>query len=253
MNYISKSLYFLKSNPTLFLCYIIIMFITMPLQMFQHMELFDITYTGVMLLFYFASIYFSAGLYACIWKAFVGEENTLKKIFKYSNYYLFTYLFVTIFLAIISGLLMFTAIYFHSTIFYPDIESYEYAKQLEANIIRSIPTYMVSILFIFSLPIIYFANFRGGAVIKESLKIIIYNFSISYPVISLITISIIIRIYLTQHVVSYDYSSVAYWEVMAIQKILSTAFDFIIFITASQILRDNYKIYENEAYNNSME
>ncbi len=187
MKYILTSIEFIKTNPALLLLFIFIELVMLPFQMLRYFEELNIL-TAVIGLFLGAfSLYLMAGLYSCIWKAFSEQASDLKNIIKNSNHYFSTYLSVSIITGLVAGICMLSVIYIHKTAFYNSVDWVAYRKQIDANLARSIPVYVMNIIFAFILPAIYVGkNGRGSKIIRTALKFIIEHFSAATPVISLI-------------------------------------------------------------------
>jgi hypothetical protein len=247
MKYIWTSIEFIKTNPALILLFVSIGLIMMPFQMLRYLDNLNIL-TAVIGLFLGAfSLYLMAGLYSCIWRTFSERSSCFKNIINYSNYYFSTYFLVFIVVDVVIGGCMLWLINLHRTVYYPAIDLVTYSKQFDADLVRSVLFYSASIMFAFILPAVYVGNELGFKIIKTAFKFIINNFSVAVPVIVLITLSFTMNFILGRLAVTFDYSSVTYWLIMTLSRILVYAIEFLLFITAAQIFKDNFKDASNHA------
>lgn len=242
MKYISRSFNFVKDNPVLLITFIFLSLGTVPMEMLNNLGVIGNLKAMIIDIFLFiGSFYFLAGTHSCIWKSFSGDKETLKLILPESNRYFRSMLFVTVVIGLIGISIMMLAVLIHSKVFYPATDSISYSKQFDANLVRTVPVYFLAILFAYAIPIIFVSSYRGTTLFKTAINFIVKNLSLSLPIISLISLSFVIKILMTQYAVRFDYSSIFYWRALITEQIVVNIIGILTFLTAAQIFKEHFK------------
>lgn len=239
MKYLTTTISSIASNPRYLLLYVFFSSMTLPISAMKQMGTIQgMVAIGLLILFGLLSLYLVTGVYAAAWGSLKGEGTNLlqgaKKHFAGA-------LGVSIVIGILCAILLFAFLTIHKLAFFRDIPAAVYGKSLDANIIRSISVFLTTSLFVYALPGLFVANFSVSLTLAKSWRFLFKNFSKSRSVIAIVLISTLIKIVLTQWAVSYDYSSIHYWQIIALSNMLTYAFSFLTFLTAAQVLDEFFQ------------
>jgi hypothetical protein len=237
----------LVSKPAYPILFILFSLLGTPVAIMKHFGILEGGEIIIQMLIVFVVITFlTAGLYSIAWKSMNDEKASL---FVESKKHFQHVLGVSIVVGIITAIVSFPFPFAHKMFFLPDIAPELYAKRLDSNLIRTIPSAFVSLVFVYAIPAIFACGLNGKEAVTNSWKFLSANLAISKIIIICLTLSTLFEILIIQWAVSYDYSSNKYWLASTISSVIHHLVSFIIFLCAAQILKENYKKEESHITN----
>lgn len=258
MKYIINSLNFTKEHPFITLLYLLIYSSWLPISIvnqFQKTGKMQISLLGLILIligiiFWLPLlIYLVSGVYAYIWKLFLGQGISYKSFTDNAKKYYLTIIKVGICLGLIY-ILFIISIYVLMA-FYYDMSFSVYNKTLVANLATNISFFIYGCLFVYAFPFIYVLDNRKISVISKSVIFLINSISTSLPLITLLAISALVRGAISQITINFDYSSTMYWSIAIINNLFTYYLGIVIFLCAAQIIYDHYPQEEKLAHNSN--
>lgn len=236
MKYLAIAISSTVSKPRYLFLFVLFNLLMLPISFMKQMGIVQGAVAIALSIFFgLLSLYLISGVYAAAWKNLKGEgTNILEGAKKY-----FTgVLGVSIVIGIIGAISFIPFGMLHKFVFFQDLPAVLYGKRLDANIIRAIPAFLTTSLFVYALPGLFVENLPGNLALAKSWRFLFKNFVKSRTVVIVLLISTIIKIVLTQWAVIFDYSSNQYWQLITLSSIFTHVLTFLVFLTAAQILHE---------------
>jgi len=187
---------------------------------------------------YLLGLFLTTGAYSLAWKQLNDEKASF---FTDSKKYFQHVLWVSIVIGIIGAIVTLPFPIVHKMLFLPDISPQLYGKRIDANLVRTIPGFFVSVAFVYAIPAIFSCDLTGKDAVATSWKFLLKNLTISKIAIVGLLISLLSRMLLTQWAVNYDYNSVTYWQITTLNSVVNYLILFLVFLCSAQIFKENYK------------
>lgn len=236
MKYLSTSVELIAKKPVYLFAFIAFSLLGAPVSIMSRK---GIIHGGFTIILSIASItlvaFLTSGVYSAAWKHLNGEKVGL---LAGSRKYFQHVLGVSIALSIVGGIVISVFSIAHKLIFLPDVQMVAYGKRLDANLLRTISSFFVTLSFVYAIPAIVVSDSNGKEAIKKSWHFLTANLSKSKTIILCLLLSNVVGIPLTQWAVTYDYASTEYWQITSVKYMFELAMGFIIYLSAAQIYKE---------------
>lgn len=242
MNYLTVAILNIVKRPIYMVLFVMFSLLSLPISIMKNINMIHDTIALVLMILMFVfSTFLHAGVYNLSWQFIKGEPATFtdgaKKYFPHL-------LGASIVIVIITALAVFLLFTIHRLMILPDVSPLLYLKRTDANLMRILPEFIISIFFIYTVPGIFVKELSGKNALAYSWRFVIKYFSESRIIIFLLLISAVGKITITRWAVNHDYNSVEHWQIIALSSIVTSAILFLIFLVAAQIFDKIY--HEND-------
>jgi hypothetical protein len=126
----------------------------------------------------------------------------------------------------------------HKSFFLPDSPALDYHGLLVRDMIRIAASFMMSVFFVYSIPLIYLKNMSGARAFAAAWQVLRKRISDSPTVIFMLTAMFAIRAGLSPAALKYDFSTPAYWVLRILEASIVLMISFHVFLVSCQILRE---------------
>jgi len=239
MRYLSAAIVSVAKNPTYLVLFILFSMLGLPISILKQAGMVQGGLAiALMIVIYLVGLFLTTGAYSLAWKQLQGEKASF---FTDSKKYFQHVLGASIVIGIIGAIVTLPFPIVHKMIFLPDISPQLYGKRIDANLVRTIPSFFVSVAFVYAIPAIFTCDLTGKDAVATSWKFLFKNLTTSKIAIAGLLISLLSRILLTQWAVNYDYSSATYWEITTLNNVTNYLILFLVFLCTAQIFKENYQ------------
>ncbi len=173
------------------------------------------------------------------------EQSNIKSFFQSANKYLTPLIKVNLKLIVfglIFGLLCMIPSYILLKSIYGSIGIKQILKTTGGRISHGFFRSIFDFITVFAVPVIFIKNILNSSAVSYSLKFFKKYVNKSWILLIIIFISYSIRILFLLYLKEYDSSSYSYWKIWSIYTIIYSYLDIIIFLIATEILKQFKKI-----------
>ena len=239
MKYLSTAIVSVAKNPTYLVLFILFSMLGFPISIMKQAGMVQGGLAiALMIGIYLIGLFLTTGAYSLALKQLQDEKASF---FTDSKKYFQHVLGASIVIGIIGAIVTFPFPVAHKMLFLPDISPQMYGKRIDANLVRTIPGFFVSVAFVYAVPAIFSCDLSGKDAVATSWKFLLKNLTISKIVIVGLLISLLSRILLTQWAVNYDYSSVTYWQITILNSVINYLILFLVFLCSAQIFKEKFE------------
>lgn len=247
MSYIIKAIKFTLKHPFLLLIYIICNLSIIPLHLQRDKDFAGIVegvniflYNLIIFGLFFVYLFIISGVYSIIWHKFIDTNSKTRNVFYESKKYFGTLFIVILVISLSYTLINITQLSLMSFVFKLNMRDFYNTSKILNISVGQIPHILISVWFVYIYACIYVYNLKAKQTISRSWRFLTNNFIKSLPVILLIVVSFALQIYLIS--LRYEFNDLATkLSLIGVNYIIKYSFEFLIFLTSSQIFKEYYK------------
>lgn len=239
MKYLVAAIKSTASKPSYLFLFVMFSLLVLPVSIIGQMGIVQGVFAIAIMIFTGAiSLYLVTGVYSAAWESLKGNKI---KILAGSNQYFTRVLVITIAIGLTTAIVVISSSLVYKMAFFRYVPATIYGKRFDVNLVRSIPAFLIASVFIYTLPSIFVANLPSNEAVAKSWRFFLYNFNKSIVVIAILLLSTIVKISYSQWAVSFDNSSIQYWQIIVLSSIFTCGFNFLAFLTAAQIFDEYFR------------
>jgi len=185
-------------------------------------------------------LFFITGIYYLFLIQTESNKKLLVELYKGSKQYFLRVLVVSIWIAIVTSFFIFISVFAFKALATTKY-SFEFTGKIVIfNVMKNAIDFLVSLFFVYSIPVIYSHDLKDGQAISISFKFLRSHALTSRPIICLLGLSFVIDIIFIQSAMTFGFKSSPYWIIMLSNNIIFNTFSLSVFLAAILVLKDYF-------------